>query len=70
VRYAVVETRIYEVEAPDEDAAVDQLEAEPDRTPIYHTTVVEPLARRAPRAGRPTLEVCTAAATTAPRVPA
>jgi hypothetical protein len=67
VRYAVVETRIYEVEAPDEDAAVDQLEAEPDREPIYRTTVVELLARRAPRASRPTLQVCTAAATPGPR---
>jgi hypothetical protein len=55
VRYAVVETRIYEVEAPDEDAAVDQLEAKPDREPIYHTTVVEPLVRRAPKAARPVL---------------
>ncbi len=55
MRYAIVETRIYEVEAVDEAAALAQLEEPPDRTPVYHTTVVEPLIRA--RLDTPRLQV-------------
>ncbi len=55
MRYAVIDTRVYEIEAVSQAEAIAQLEDQPDRTPIYHTTIAEPIARRAPE--RPVLRV-------------
>ena len=51
MRYAVVDTRIYEIEAVSEAEAIAQLEDQPDRIPTCHTTTVERMWRPRP-AGR------------------
>jgi hypothetical protein len=55
MRYAVIDTRIYEIEAVSQSEAIAQLEDQPDRTPIYHTTTAEPIRRGTPE--RPLLRV-------------
>ncbi len=55
MRWFVVDTRVWEIDAPSDSEAIALLEDQPELTPTYHTTTAERVAAK-PTAG-PVLRV-------------